>query len=299
MKNQQDSIESFYRFHDQLKTPARCQVHRREDFFCDRELPSKRRHFYKISWVSAGEGLLFYGDQCFTLSAGMLVLLNPNTPYSWIAQTRVQKGYLCAFEAEFLANNRHKNLLLAAPFRAASNPVYSLAPAQCSLITFLFEQMLAEQCSNYRDSAASLQNYVELIVHEVLKASPSVTLQPASSLPAAQRLAELFIGLLERQYSDEHTLHTPGDYAGRLAVHVNHLNRWVKSVTGKTTQQHINDRKVVEAKSQLRQTHASISEIAYSLGFNHPSNFNHFFKKQVGISPKAFRTHYLSCAPVV
>jgi len=75
----------------------------------------------------------------------------------------------------------------------------------------------------------------------------------------------------------------------RLSVHVNHLNRAVKEVTGKTTTAHIGDRIINEAKALLKHTDWNISEIAYGLGFEYPAYFNNFFKKQTQTNPTAFR----------
>lgn len=84
-------------------------------------------------------------------------------------------------------------------------------------------------------------------------------------------------------------LKAPTEYADRLSIHVNHLNRALKEYTGKTTSQLISQRIVLEAKSLLLHTDWDISQIAFCLGFQYPSNFQAFFKKQTNISPKEFR----------
>ncbi|WP_245735179.1 helix-turn-helix domain-containing protein [Pedobacter hartonius] len=72
-------------------------------------------------------------------------------------------------------------------------------------------------------------------------------------------------------------------------MHVNYLNRAVKSVKGKTTTEHISERLTREAIALLKHSHWSISEISYSLGFEDPSHFNHFFKKQTTQVTSSFR----------
>jgi len=39
----------------------------------------------------------------------------------------------------------------------------------------------------------------------------------------------------------------------------------------------------------LRNSDWSMAEIGYCLGFEHPSNFNNFFKKHIGQSPNHYR----------
>ena len=84
-------------------------------------------------------------------------------------------------------------------------------------------------------------------------------------------------------------LRTANDYAQRLAIHVNHLNKILKENTGKTTTEIIGSRIVQEAKILLKQTSWNVSEIAYSLGFEELAHFSNFFKKRTALTPLAFR----------
>jgi AraC family transcriptional regulator, transcriptional activator of pobA len=85
-------------------------------------------------------------------------------------------------------------------------------------------------------------------------------------------------------------LRTAKDYADRLAIHVNHLNKALKENTGKTTTHLISGRIVQEAKILLRHTDWNVSEIAYALGFEEVAHFSNFFKKQTTLAPLAFRS---------
>ena len=105
----------------------------------------------------------------------------------------------------------------------------------------------------------------------------------------------IFLELLERQFpiDEEHRqieLRSASDFADRLAIHVNHLNRAVKNTTGKTTTQVIADRILQESKILLQQSDWNISEIAYALGFTEVTHFNNFFKKNTGLNPTKFKS---------
>lgn len=111
---------------------------------------------------------------------------------------------------------------------------------------------------------------------------------------ASQRITELFIELLDRQFPVDYpnailSLRTPADYANRLSVHVNHLNKVVKEITGKTTSEMIAERIIKECTQHLLHTNLSISEIAYSLGFETVSYFSKFYRKHTGKSPSEVR----------
>lgn len=126
-------------------------------------------------------------------------------------------------------------------------------------------------------------------------------MQPSKSLDkhplnASQRIATLFLELLERQFpiDENHPnigLRSASDFANQLNVHVNHLNRAVKEITQKTTTQIIAERVLQEAKIMLKHSNWNISEIAYSLDFKEVTHFDNFFKKFTAMSPMAFRNN--------
>ncbi|HRV55681.1 MAG TPA: helix-turn-helix transcriptional regulator, partial [Mangrovimonas sp.] len=78
-------------------------------------------------------------------------------------------------------------------------------------------------------------------------------------------------------------------FAETLGIHVNHLNKVLKEITGKTTTEIISSRINQEAKILLKETPWNISEIAYSLGFDEVAHFSNFFKRKTKLSPLSFR----------
>ncbi len=112
---------------------------------------------------------------------------------------------------------------------------------------------------------------------------------------ASMRVVSLFIELLERQFPIESKeqrlqLKTANDYAERLSVHVNYLNKRLKESTGKTTTEFIGDRIIQEAKILLKQTRWNVSEISYALGFEEIAHFSNFFKRKTSFTPVEFRS---------
>jgi AraC-like DNA-binding protein len=75
----------------------------------------------------------------------------------------------------------------------------------------------------------------------------------------------------------------------RLNLSPNYLSDLLQKFTGKTTLEHIHLEIIDRAKSLLWGTDASISEIAYQLGFEHPSHFTKVFKSKTGRSPSEYR----------
>jgi AraC-like DNA-binding protein len=105
-------------------------------------------------------------------------------------------------------------------------------------------------------------------------------------------LVKDFLGLLENQFPANrfHTIdRSPSNYANRLGVHVNYLNKLVKNHLDKTTTQVIADVVFEESKRLLMETSWSIIEVSHALGFSEPNHFSTFFKKRSNKSPSMFR----------
>ena len=79
------------------------------------------------------------------------------------------------------------------------------------------------------------------------------------------------------------------DYALKLNVSPNYLNKLVKEHTGKSLKNIIKERTIHRACIYLLHTNKSIKEIAYELKFNYPQYFNRDFKNTMGMTPVAYR----------
>ncbi|WP_312192032.1 helix-turn-helix domain-containing protein [Sphingobacterium sp.] len=72
----------------------------------------------------------------------------------------------------------------------------------------------------------------------------------------------------------------------------NYLSDLLSKYTGKTTIEHIHIQLVDKAKNILLGTTKTVSEIAYELGFEHPSHFTKIFKSKTGNAPLHFRKQF-------
>ncbi|MES2378894.1 MAG: helix-turn-helix transcriptional regulator [Bacteroidota bacterium] len=77
--------------------------------------------------------------------------------------------------------------------------------------------------------------------------------------------------------------------AEKLNISPNYLSGLLKTLTGRNTQQHIQDKMLEKAKEKISTTELSVSEISYELGFDHPQSFSRLFKAKTGLSPLEFR----------
>jgi len=77
--------------------------------------------------------------------------------------------------------------------------------------------------------------------------------------------------------------------ANQLNLSPHYLSDLLRSLTGQSAQQHIQEKLIEKAKEYLTVTNLSVAEIAYHLGFEYPQSFNKLFKKKTTFSPLEFR----------
>jgi len=255
-------------------------------------LPYKRRDFYKIMLVK-GHSKVHYADKVVEVNKQALSFSNPFIPYKWEHLDTIRDGAFCIFNQHFF--HQFGNLNQYSVFQPNGTHLFELTDEQYLQIELIYAKIFEEINSEYVHKYDVLRNLVFELLHIAMKIEPNV-IANQKQVNASQRIATLFLELLERQFPiDENhqmvQLRNASDFAQQLNIHVNHLNRAVKAITEKTTTQIIAERLVQEAKILLKHSHWNVSEIAYALGFTEVTHFNNFFKKQLQMSPLKFRNY--------
>ena len=294
-----ESLEKFYQYkfnkypENLHKSIGQFNVFRIEDRIkTNDELPIHiRRNFFKIMLFS-GENIFKYGNKSIKVSGNTLMFFHPNTAYSYEPLSPKTEGYFCVFKSEFFQANHKLDLDNLSLFKSSIPPIFKLSKNNYKAAKSLFAKMLLEVEGDYIYKYDLLRNYVSELYFLAMKWAPPENLFQYGD--ASNRIAMIFLELLETQFPIQHrtdslTLRWPNEYAKKMAIHVNYLNRCIKKVTGKTTSQHLFERICTEAKILLKHTDWTISEICDALGFDDLAHFNKFFKKQTGINPRSFR----------
>jgi AraC-like DNA-binding protein len=253
-------------------------------------VPYRKRDFYKIMLVK-GPGTVHYADRVYEVKKQALSFSNPLVPYKWDNLARDTQGIYCIFNPHFLMN--FGQIQQYEVFHPNGIHVFELEDEEVIEVERIFEKMEAEFNSEYKYKYDALRALIFELIHFGMKLQPA-EIQKTQHGNASLRIASIFLELLERQFPIDEThqsigIRSPSDFAEQLNIHVNHLNRAVKDMTGKTTSQLIAGRVLQESKILLKQSSWNVSEIAYGLGFTEVTHFNNFFKKHVSLTPTQYR----------
>lgn len=252
-----------------------------------------RRAYYKINLI-IGRSRVEYADKVIEVPESALLFATPKVPYRLVPLDDVQAGHFCVFTHEFLFQNGRDTTLANLPIlKPESFPVFQVDADQAKGLNGIFEKMHRELVSDYAYKEDLLRNHLVELIHTGQKLRPMALATTGNT--AADRVAELFMDLLDRQFPidarhQRMELRSPAEFADRLAIHVNHLNKVLNATSGRSTSDLIHARMVQEAKIMLKERARNISEIAEALGFQEVAHFSHFFRKHTAQAPSAYRT---------
>lgn len=100
--------------------------------------------------------------------------------------------------------------------------------------------------------------------------------------------------LLNAYFANDELLESEGlPTVNYIAMQLNkspkYLSDVLKSISGRTAQQHIQEHLLSKAKTLLTSSDLTVAEIAYRLGFEYPQSFNKLFRRKVKQTPLDYR----------
>lgn len=104
-----------------------------------------------------------------------------------------------------------------------------------------------------------------------------------------------FAAVLRGELDEVHHINV---YADRLHVHPTHLSNTIKAQTDQSPCDLINVLYLDEARRLLAHTDLTVAQISAQLSFGEPTNFSKYFKKHIGLSPKAYRAQLATALTV-
>jgi AraC family transcriptional activator of pobA len=159
------------------------------------------------------------------------------------------------------------------------------APEAMKKIEALLQQMLLEFSEPLRDHTLMLDWLTRCVLLLLLRQHADRR-QADLSGHADFELFSRLRASVEENYKAQWSV---AQHAAALNVTESRLNRLCVKLTGKSAFDLLQQRLMLEARRRLTYVPASISSIAYELGFQDPAYFSRAFKRATGMTPKGFR----------
>lgn len=264
----------------------------------DYEARPFRHSFYCITLFLQGDITLNAGFWKTRLKRPALYFKTPCQVVSWMKPTRWLQEYFIVFTEKFLNDNKVlADIIYDLPFFQLEKAIpFEIDKDEVELLAHLYQQILQEYGSNNPDKFTLIIPYVNILLLHVRRLYNKYT-EKDKALTAhihdhERLLVENFRKLVRKSIAngDSNKRHlTIKNFAEQLNTHPNHLNAVVKRQKQKTAINFLHEQVCYEAQSLLQQTDVTMKEIAFMLGFSDASHFNHFFKKQTGVTPAMYR----------
>lgn len=250
--------------------------------------------FYEILWFFEGGGIHTVDFQDYVVEENSIFFLSPGQIHSFDYRTR-HKGISVKLCTDFLKyENADEDIFIKYNMFNAFDTAPYFVIKESSVVDHLhgiIERMRLEQESvddfGHMDILRAL---VKIFLVNVQRHGVRPDSLPLHTTRASHRLFLLFRKMLEQEFD---RIHTVKDYAERLNVSSKTLTNCVTECSRKSPLAFINDRVILEAKRLLRFTNLMVKEIAYRIGYDDPSYFVKFFKRQTGYLPSDFRDKVL------
>lgn len=148
-------------------------------------------------------------------------------------------------------------------------------------------QSLMRRYSEQPENTAVLISYAHVLVTLI---ESFYQRQFSSDITKYNTIVSEFQQLLRDYYKqDADQLPTVQYFSDKLHLTPNYLGDIIRRHTDRTAIETIHDVVVHRAKEMLREQHATVSQVAYALGFEYPNNFSKFFKHHTEVTPSEFR----------
>lgn len=247
-------------------------------------VPPSKHSCHTLIFISSGQHVMKLGYQEYTTTDNEIIMVPAGQIFSLDNINNIHKGYICQFHPDILIRKYgSRELLNDFDFlKISGNPKVSLSGNDVIAVTNILERLRKEYSETTTANLNIVQSYLITLFYEMNKNA----VKTSKGILASEMITAKFKELIHENIKSHHQVNY---YAEILNVTPNHLNKCVKTVTGKSALKWIDDNIVLEAKYLLYQTTLSIGEIATETGFEDQSYFSRFFKKAEGISPVQYR----------
>lgn len=258
--------------------------------FTDIFTSSFRTGFYHIIWFKKGSPSLVIDFNPVQIKPNSIIFLPKDTVQRFDEKSPFEGKAILFTESFFCKSHNDVKFLRNS---ILFNDLFSVAKIQFQKSTDIFDNLLQLMELEFGTEREIYQSDIlKNLLHNFLIISERE--RRKQNFTEIKRGAQLdyvlhFKDLLEANYRK---LRQVGNYAEKMSVSQKQLNKATSNILGKSPKKMIDDRVILEAKRLLVHTNMSIKSIGFDLGFDEPTNFAKYFRKQTNSTPIEFRAQF-------
>jgi len=254
--------------------------------------------FYMFALKRDVQAKFNYGQQPYDFDSGVLSFFAPLQLLQVEIKPNIrvqQTGWLLLLHPDILWNTPLASTIKTYGFfNYKVNEALFLSEKEEAVVSAIFQNIVKEYQGNMDKFSHSL--IINQLEYLLLYADRFYNRQFLTRRITNHQILHKLESLLEFHFADETRINkgipTVRSVADELNISANYLSTLLKVLTGQSTQQFIHDKLIEKAKEKLSGTELSITEIAYSLGFEHSQSFSKLFKTKTRQTPLEFRSMY-------
>lgn len=247
--------------------------------------PHVHRALNQVIFVLRGRGVSLAEGATIHYSPPALVIVPAGTVHGFDFEPGTE-GFVLSMAEDLFREVADRDATIAALFDKSATLELSSEALRGTDLMPGFKMLVREFSHAAPARSLALDGLLEVILANALRLSRPPAGSPRAATGVHRRIVLRFRELIEAAYREGWSL---ADYASALKVSESRLRLACLRVAEQSPMQLVHARILLEAKRQLRYTSASVSEIAYALGFDDPAYFTRFFSQRTGLSPRAFR----------
>ncbi|MFD2962336.1 MULTISPECIES: helix-turn-helix domain-containing protein [Olivibacter] len=166
-------------------------------------------------------------------------------------------------------------------------PSFKLSDESFQDILILHSMIVRQYEENRSYSLDMVKSLLHTLIFQILQGYSEM--EPLVNDKKQSRHEEVykrFMVLLFKHYKTQRNVYF---YADKVFLTPKHFSKAIKSVSGKTAGEWIDEMVLMEAKGMLKSSNLTVAQIADQLNFANPSFFGRYFKAKTGQTPMQYR----------
>ena len=236
----------------------------------------------------SGRATLKANLETYEIKLNIIISMSPQIVKQWLAMSDDYKTFSVFFTKEFFVSNPQvvHQLDNFSFFEMNAQHVSTFSDSQTEILKKLLLEIKTKLITNHPHKKEIIQHLIHILLFEI---SAFYSEQNFSTLYRQTRNQKLTVDFKNIVFRNFRANRGVKFYADLLFMTTKHLSEIIKTETGKTAGEWIDDAVMLEAKILMQDKQLTISQVADNLSFGDQSVFGKFFKNLSGISPLLYR----------